>query len=105
MSITAGLLNNSIDYIYSTTKNAYGKLVTTTVYHDVQCRWEEGTLKDLSNVAEALDYDIRVYLSPEYNTILESYVIEKDSLKYKIVKIRKPRDLAGEIDHVVLYLK
>jgi hypothetical protein len=104
MSLVDPFLNQSIDSISSTTRNAYGKETLTVVYENVPCRWQYAKMKNIEGQAEVLDYKVVVWFQPDYSDIKTNYIITQDNEKYKIVKIEKNYDLMGNLDHLEVYL-
>jgi len=103
MSLVAGLVNQTVDSISSTTENGYGDLSETTVYTSVPCRWWESAGRVYDETMNLRDYKIEMWLLPSY-PIYYNYIVTKDSESYKIVKIENRVDLAGQLDHIKVYL-
>ena len=103
MSLVAGLLNQTIDTIYSTTKNGYGDLTKIVVYTDVPCRWQEKVTNVINPKGEIVESRVNVWLMPSY-TINEDYEIYKGSATYKVIAKEICYDLSGNADHIKLYL-
>ena len=103
MGIASGLFNQSITSINSVANNSYGDTVRTIIYSNVPCRWVEsiGRVVGVNNIEK--EYRVECWLSEDL-TILEDYEVVKDSKVYKIVSIQSPRDLAGSISHIKLFL-
>lgn len=104
MSLVAGLVNQTVDTIYSVTENGYGDVATTAVYTSVPCRWWETEGRVFDETMNLRDYSIEMWLLPDY-PVTYNYIITKDSEDYKIVKIENRVDLAGQLDHIKVYLK
>ena len=103
MSLVAGLLNQTISSIYSTTKNGYGDVTRTELYTDVPCRWQEKVNRVINPKGEIVESRIDVWLLPSY-TVNEDYEVVKSSATYKVVAKEIRYDLAGNADHLRLYL-
>ena len=104
MSLISGLINQTVDTIYSITKDGYGDVTTTTLYSDVRCRWQESIEQEVTIGGELIKYNVEMWLLPEI-TIKESYRISKNSETYVVVKVAKKYDLDGVHDHTKVYLK
>lgn len=104
MSLVDPLLNQTLDSVYSSVRNAYGKETLSLVYENIPCRWQFAKLREISGVAEVLDYRVVVWLQPMYEDIMANYIIQQGTEKYKISRIEKNYNLEGQLDHVVLYL-
>ena len=103
MSLISGLLNQTIDTVYSITLDGYGDSTRTIVYRDVPCRWIE-TIKVIADKEARLrQARVEVWILPDYD-IKSTYEIVKDSETYKIVGIEKRYTLSGVHDHTKLYL-
>lgn len=104
MSLVTGLLNQTINTIYSTTLNKYSDRVQTIVYSNVRCRWEEKTSVIVGKDAQEKVAKINVWILPQY-TILEDYEIKKGGKTYKIIGVEDRIDLGGDKDHIRLWLE
>jgi len=111
-SIVSGMLNQTIDRISSTTRDAYGDETKSIVWENVPCRWQHSQSRALSNVlgtaiisVEAGSYTAKAWLYPEYEDIQKEYIITKDDEDYKIMSIEKHYSLEGDLDHIVLVLE
>ncbi len=82
MSLVAGLLNQTISSIYSTTKNGYGDVTRTELYTDVPCRWQEKVNRVINPKGEIVESRIDVWLLPSY-TVNEDYEVVKSSFYNK----------------------
>lgn len=103
MSIIDSLMNQTIDIIYSTTKDGWGIVTQTTVYSSVPCRWNEQIGKVVGPDQEEKTYRVSVWLTPDY-TISYGYEFSKDSETYKVVGIEKKYDVVGTWDHTKVFL-
>lgn len=103
MSLVSGLLNQTIDSIYSTTKDGYGDLTRTLVYSDIPCRWQEKVNHVVGIKGEIVESRVDVWIEPSY-TISESYEVVKSSEIYKVIAKEIRYDLSGNADHIRLYL-
>jgi hypothetical protein len=103
MSLIAGLTNQTIDTISSTSENEYGDLSKTTIYTSIPCRWWETEGRVHDEVMNLKDYKIEVWLLPDY-PVGYNYIFTKDSEDYKIVRIENRVDLGGTLDHIKVYL-
>jgi hypothetical protein len=104
MSLLSGLANQTIDTVVSVEKDRFGDDTETTVYTDIECRWQEKTQKLHSASSENVVSKVQIWVYAEYNSIQEGWKITKGSETYT-VGIREPRyGLAGDLDHLKLYL-
>jgi len=103
MSIISGLLNQNIDTVSSTSKDKYNDVTLTTVYSDLECRWEEKIGRTIGKDAEEKTYTVEVWIMPDY-TVNHDYIITKDSKTYRVVGKENRYNLNGEIDHVKLFI-
>jgi hypothetical protein len=104
MSLITGLTKQKIDTISSVTEDGYGDKAKATVYSSVPCRWQEEEGRIYDQYLQLKDYSVEVWLPPNY-TIYYNYIITKDSVDYTIIKIARKYDLAGNLDHIKVYLK
>lgn len=103
MSLVAGLLNQTIDYIYSISVDRASDKTRTEIYKDVSCRWNERVNLITTADAKVKQSNVEVWLLPEY-TIDEDYEIVKDSKTYIVIGREDKYDLNGIKDHVKVYL-
>ena len=103
MSIISSLMGQTIDYIYSTTKDGWGTITQTTVYSSVPCRWVEKIGKTIDQEREEKTYTVEVWLTPDY-TIAYGYEFSLNSITYKVVGIEKKYDIVGTWDHTKVFL-
>ena len=103
MSIVSGLLNNTVDYIYSLSKDRYGTKTRTLSSSGVACRWQERVKRLSSKTGDTIFSNVEVWLEPDI-TVAETYEIVKDSETYKIVGVSKHYGLSGSHEYTKLYL-
>lgn len=103
MGLVAGLLNQTINRIYSVSIDGYSDTSTTLVYSDVACRWQERIDKVLDSNGEEVTTTVDVWLD-ENKTIEYDYQIKKGSEVYRVVAREYRYNLSGNIDHVRLWL-
>jgi len=104
MSLVSGLLNQTITSISKPTRDLYNDKIFVVVYTDVPCRWQEITEHELLPTGEMLTYTVQVWLCPEL-VIKRGYKLIKDSREYFVMKIEKRVDLAGQVDHIKVWLQ
>lgn len=105
MPIISGLLNQTIDTVYSVAKNTYGDVTRTSVYTDIECRWQEQITKLIGINNEEIMSKVEVWLLPKYIDIVKDWEIVNNSETYKIIVTKKVYDLSGNIDHYKLFLR
>ena len=103
MSLVAGLLNQKVDYIKSTSVDGYGDVTTTTVYSDVPCRWVNKISVIAGKDAKLRQARAEIWLLPKYS-ISSDYEIIKGGETYKIVGVEEKYNLTGVHDHTKVYL-
>ena len=103
MSLIDGLTNQTINFVYSVTRDVYGDSSRTQKYANLPCRWQPNVTRVLSAVGEELVSKVEVWILPTY-TINEDYEIVKDSETYRVIFKANKYDLDGVLDHIKLYL-
>lgn len=103
-SLVAGLINQTIDYIYSVTRDRYGDTTDTQEYNDVPCRWQELTEQIVNVAGEQVVSTVQIWLLPDYSDIQSNWKVKKGSKYYYIASIDKKYDLGGNLDYIKLYL-
>ncbi len=103
MSITTGLLNQTITTIYSTADDGYGDATLTSVYSNVPCRWQERTGLIIDKNGQEKQFTVEAWIGPDY-TILVDYEILFGSETYVVIGREKHIGLGGEWDHTKLLL-
>ena len=103
MSIIAGLFNQTIDFIYSTSTDGYGDETLTLVYSSVPCRWQEVSVQVVTGISEVKESKVSVWIPSGYS-IEYNYQIVKGTETYMVVSIDNKYNISGTIDHVRLYL-
>jgi len=58
-SLVAGLLNQTIDTIYSTSSSGYGDKTETILYTNIPCRWQEISVLNVDAAGEKIDYEVK----------------------------------------------
>lgn len=104
MSIIAGMLNQTVDVVYSVSVDGAGDTSRTVVYRDVKCRWQERIKQAFLPTGEPVTTKIEMWILPEY-TIDRDCEIEKASVLYRVVDIEKRYDINGNLDHRKVYLE
>jgi hypothetical protein len=105
MSITDGLMNQTIDAISSVTINQYNDKTLSTKYEDVKCRWQETIGRTVNKDGEEVSYTVTAWIPAKYDDIDYDWRIERDYEIYTVVGITKHISLQGEIDHIRLFLR
>lgn len=105
MSLVSNLLNQKIDYIYSVSKNRYSDTTRTEQYTNVSCRWQEKVIVVTDKKGEEKEYVVEVWLLPSYSDIEEGWEISNNSETYIVGAVGKMYDLAGNMDHIKLFLE
>lgn len=104
MTLLAGLTNQTIDTISSVIDDRYGDPAETVEYTNVACRWQQRVKLIVGGNAEHIRSVVQVWLYPDYIAVSNGWKLTKDSKTYT-VELTEPRyDLAGNLDHVKLYL-
>ena len=103
MSLISAFLNQNITSVLSVSIDGRNNKTTTVVYTNVPCRWVNSIKRVLDNNNEVQQSTIEVWINPSY-TILYDYQIVKDSTTYRILRIENRYDLAGNLDHIKLFL-
>ena len=103
MSIIASLMGQTIDYIYSCSKDGWSTVTQTVVYSSVPCRWIEKIGKVIDQNREEKTYTVETWLTPEY-AISYGYEFSVNNVTYKIVGIEKKYDIVGTWDHTKVFL-
>lgn len=103
MSLATAFFNQTINSIYSVSIDGRNNKTTTVVYSNVPCRWNSSSKRILDNNNEVQISTIECWISSSY-TIQYDYQITKDNKIYRIVRIDEKYDLAGNIDHIKLFL-
>lgn len=109
MAITDGMLNQLITYIYSTTRDGYGKITKTTVYSDVNCRWQERNELVLDTSGNEKVSRAQAWLPDTIDgddiTILTDYIVLKSGVEYQIIAVTNHYNMIGEREYIKLFLK
>jgi len=103
MSLIAGLTNQTIDYVYSTTIDGYNDVTRTLVYTDLPCRWQPKLEVIYRGTSEEKTSRVQVWIEPSY-TIGDLYEFVQGSETYKVGIKEDKYDLDGQHDHIKLYL-
>lgn len=104
MGIFESLYNQTVDNIYSVSKNMYGDVSKTSVYTNVPCRFQRVKKKIFTTENVEVPVDAEIWLSDAYSDVTEDYIFEVDSVEYKIVNIDYQYDILGELDHIKFFL-
>ena len=103
MSIVSGFFNQTIDYIYSVDADVWGDVATTVTASSVNCRWQEGTYRIVSETEDLKKYEVEAWIAPA--TVLEDYQVKKGSRTYRVGKVIHSYNIFGVKDHIKLYLE
>jgi len=103
MSIVTGLLNQSIDTIYSISQDGYGDVTETTLYTDTSCRWQDIFEQEVLATGKTITYNVKVWLFPDV-VVREGYRFVKDNKTYTAKKLNMKYDLDGNKSHWEVYL-
>ena len=105
MSITDGLMKQTIDVISSVDINQYNDKTLSTQYEDVKCRWQETIGRTVGKDGEEVSYTVTAWIPALYDDVEYDWRVEKDSEIYTIVGITKHISMVGEVDHIRLFLR
>lgn len=104
MTLLSGLANQTIDSVSSIAQDRYGDDTETVEFTNVPCRWQQSVQKIVGAEAEDIVSYVQVWVFPDHTTIAEGWKVTKGSETYTVSQ-REPRfDLAGNLDHVKLFL-
>jgi hypothetical protein len=104
MSIFSGLMNQTIDYIYSSTTDGWGDITLATLYSAVPCRFQERIGRLVDETKDVIEYKVEAWIDNSY-TIDQDYEVKKGTRTYRVVKYVDQYDLFGNKDHIKLFLE
>lgn len=104
MTLLAGLTNQTIDTISSVVDDRYGDPAETVEFTNVACRWQQRVKLVVGANAEHIRSTIQVWLYPDYVSVSEDWKLTKGSDTYTVAVTEPRYDLAGNLDHIKLYL-
>lgn len=104
MSLVDGLLNQTVDTIYSVSKDRYGDVTKSSEYTNEKCRWQNKIGRLVNTQGEDINYEVEVWLSKEHTDIRNDWRVVKDSKEYQVKAYAHLHDLMGNLDHIKLYL-
>jgi len=109
MNIVAGLLNQTITTISSTTIDGYGAKTLTSVYSDINCRWQEKFQSVLDNKGQEVLAKIEVWLPNMFNNSVVSididYIFLYNSITYEVIAFTNHVNMLGEREYIKVFLK
>lgn len=103
MSIVSSFFNQTIDYVYTVALDSYSDVVRTEKYNSLSCRWVEKITTVVNKQGTQVNSRISVWLEGDVS-ISDTDEVVSGTNTYKIASIETARDLAGNIDHIKLYL-
>jgi hypothetical protein len=109
MSIVAGLLNQTITTMSSTTVDGYGALTKTTVYSGVKCRWQEKFQSVLDSQGQEVLSRIQVWLPDTHSNSTVSidinYIFLYNSVEYTVIAYSDHFNTLGEREYIKVFLR
>lgn len=105
----ADLLNQTVTTIYSTSRDGYGTVTRTTVYSNVDCRWEEKFQMVLNKEGNEVMAQIECWLPTQIegtNTSVQTdYVFLFGGTEYKVLAYSNHYNIRGAREYVKVFLR
>lgn len=104
-----GLLNQTITSISSVTRDGYGRVVSTELYTNVKCRWQEKFTIILDKTGHEAVVKVQVWVKDTHNnedvSIDVDYVFTYQSRTYTVVAYEHHYDIFGTVEYIKVYLR
>ena len=104
----ADLLNQTVTTIYSTSRDGYGTITKTTVYSNVECRWEEKFQLVLNKEGNEVMAQIECWLPNQIEgssiSISNDYIFLFGGTEYTVLAYSNNYNILGQREYVKAFL-
>jgi len=109
VSIVDGILNQTLTSISSTTRDGYGRVVSTELYTSIPCRFQSRFDLVLDKTGQESVSKAQIWIKDSIDgediTVDVDYICVYGGINYTVMAYEYHYNLMGEVEYIKLYLR